>query len=186
MISLTIFQYNLINRLGWNSLTLLFRYKVHENHFLYINSKKKTQFLTSNACAHSFVLCTSHWHTILSMLWLIVSSICFQKKAINLLNYVRISVHSDTTNQLCKIFWEHHYWQLQPLCANKHCAILVTVIETKCLWPLWKGNSLGSWSAVKQLKYSYACSEERTRMQPQGKGRFNHFSSTKMTKVKTG
>lgn len=183
MISFTIFQYNLINRLGWNSLTLLFRYKVHEmpfnsheNHFLYINSKKKNpQFLTSNACAHLFVLCTSHWHTILSMLWLIVSSICFQKKAINLLNYVRISVHSDTTNQLCKIFWEHHYWQLQPLCANKHCAILVTVMETKCLWPLWKGNSLGSWSAVKQLKYSHACSEERTRMQQQ-----------KMSKVKTG
>lgn len=66
--SFTIFQYNLINRLGWNSLTLLFRYKVHEmpfnsheNHFLYINSKKKNpQFLTSNACAHSLVLCTSH------------------------------------------------------------------------------------------------------------------------------
>lgn len=104
MISFTIFQYNLINRLGWNSLTLLFRYKVHEmpfnsheNHFLYINSKKKTQFLTSNACAHSFVLCTSHWHTILSMLWLIVSSICFQKK-------------SHQSFELCKdicSFWHH-------------------------------------------------------------------------------
>lgn len=108
------------------------------------------------------------------------------EKAINLLNYVRISVHSDTTNQLCKIFSEHHYWQLQPLCANKHCALLVTVMETKCLWPLWKGNSLGSWSAVKQLKYSHACSEERTRMQQQGNGRFNHFYSTKMSKVNTG
>lgn len=49
MISFTIFQYNLFNRLGWNSLTLLCRYKVHEmpfnsheNHFLYINSKTKT------------------------------------------------------------------------------------------------------------------------------------------------
>lgn len=105
MISFTIFQYNLINRLGWNSLTLLFRYKVHEmpfnsheNHFLYINSKKKNpQFLTSNACAHSFVLCTSHWHTILSMLWLIVSSICFQKK-------------SHQSFELCKdicSFWHH-------------------------------------------------------------------------------
>lgn len=105
MISFTIFQYNLINRLGWNSLTLLFRYKVHEmpfnsheNHFLYINSKKKTpQFLTSNACANSFVLCTSHWHTILSMLWLIVSSICFQKK-------------SHQSFELCKdicSFWHH-------------------------------------------------------------------------------
>lgn len=104
MISFTIFQYNLINRLGWNSLTLLFRYKVHEmpfnsheNHFLYINSKKKPQFLTSNACAHSFVLCTSHWHTILSMLWLIVSSICFQKK-------------SHQSFELCKdicSFWHH-------------------------------------------------------------------------------
>lgn len=104
MISFTIFQYNLINRLGWNSLTLLFRYKVHEmpfnsheNHFLYINSKKKPQFLTSNACAHSFVLCTSHWHTILSMLWLIVSSICFQKK-------------SHQSSELCKdicSFWHH-------------------------------------------------------------------------------
>lgn len=98
MISFTIFQYNLINRLGWNSLTLLFRHKVHENHFLYINSKKKNpQFLTSNACAHSFVLCTSHWHTILSMLWLIVSSICFQKK-------------SHQSSELCKdicSFWHH-------------------------------------------------------------------------------
>lgn len=106
MISFTIFQYNLINRLGWNSLTLLFRYKVHEmpfnsheNHFLYINSKKKKkpQFLTSNACAHLFVLCTSHWHTILSMLWLIVSSICFQKK-------------SHQSFELCKdicSFWHH-------------------------------------------------------------------------------
>lgn len=97
MISFTIFQYNLINRLGWNSLTLLFRYKVHENHFLYINSKKNPQFLTSNACAHSLVLCTSHWHTILSMLWLIVSSICFQKK-------------SHQSFELCKdicSFWHH-------------------------------------------------------------------------------
>lgn len=54
MISFTIFQYNLINRLGWNCLTLLCKYKVHEmpfnsheNHFLYINSKK-------NKNPHSF------------------------------------------------------------------------------------------------------------------------------------
>lgn len=106
MILFTIFQHNLINRLGWNSLTLLCRYKVHEmpfnsheNHFLYINSKKKKNhsfWRPMHVPIHSSY--AHHiWHTILSMLWLIVSSICFQKK-------------SHQSFELCKdicSFWHH-------------------------------------------------------------------------------
>lgn len=87
-------------------LTLLYKYKVYELQF---NSqqiysictsilKKNPQFLRSLTCAHAFVLCTSHWHTLLSILWLIVSSmpICFQK--------------SHQSFELCKdncSFWHH-------------------------------------------------------------------------------
>lgn len=86
-------------------LTLLYKYKVyelqfnsHQIHSIYTSILKKTQFLTSFTCAHAFVLCTSHCHTILSILWLIVSSmpICFQK--------------SHQSFELCKdicSFWHH-------------------------------------------------------------------------------